>query len=29
MTARKLTRQELREAAQKFKNWGRWVRMMK
>src|SRR5436189_2299793 len=24
MTARKLTRQDLREAAEKFKNWGRW-----
>jgi kynurenine formamidase len=24
MTARKLTRQDLREAADKFKNWGRW-----
>jgi len=23
-TARKLTRQDLREAAEKFKNWGRW-----
>jgi kynurenine formamidase len=24
MTARKLTRQDLRDAAEKFKNWGRW-----
>jgi kynurenine formamidase len=24
MAARKLTRQDLREAAEKFKNWGRW-----
>src|SRR5687768_15844326 len=24
MSARKLTRQDLREAAEKFKNWGRW-----
>ena len=24
MTARKLTRQDLREAADKFKNWGKW-----
>src|SRR5688500_12060669 len=24
MPARKLTRQDLREAAEKFKNWGRW-----
>src|SRR6266403_3039255 len=24
MTARKLTRQDLREAAEKYKNWGRW-----
>src|SRR5215208_7127262 len=24
MSARKLTRQDLREAAEKYKNWGRW-----
>ena len=24
MPARKLTRQDLREAAEKFKNWGKW-----
>src|ERR671934_708049 len=24
MTARKITRQDLRDAAEKFKNWGRW-----
>src|SRR5437773_11409700 len=24
MTARKLTRQDLHDAAEKFKNWGRW-----
>jgi len=29
MPARKLTRQDLRDAAEKYKNWGRWVPMMK
>ena len=24
MTARKITRQDLREAAEKYKNWGKW-----
>src|SRR5262245_19622812 len=24
MTARKLTRQDVRDAAEKFKNWGKW-----
>jgi hypothetical protein len=24
MTARKITRQDLRDAAEKYKNWGKW-----